>query len=36
MRHLQALIPATFALLFGAAAQATPSVSVDDFLNTQN
>ncbi|BDM23108.1 polyamine ABC transporter substrate-binding protein [Pseudomonas sp. LRP2-20] len=28
MRHLQALIPATFALLFGAAAQATPSVSV--------
>ncbi|NIF17814.1 polyamine ABC transporter substrate-binding protein [Pantoea sp. Cy-639] len=28
MRHLQALIPATFALLCGAAAQAQPTVSV--------
>ena len=37
MRHLQTLIPAAFTLLFGAAAaQAQPSVSVYDFLNTQN
>ncbi|KHL71548.1 ABC transporter substrate-binding protein, partial [Pseudomonas putida] len=28
MRHLQALIPAAFTLLFGAAAQAQPAVSV--------
>jgi len=28
MRHLQSLIPAAFTLLFGAAAQATPTVSV--------
>ncbi len=36
MRHLQALIPAAFTLLFGAAAQAQPTVSVHIFLNTQN
>ncbi|GAI40523.1 unnamed protein product, partial [marine sediment metagenome] len=28
MRHLQALIPAAFALLFATTTQATPSVSV--------
>ena len=28
MRHLQSVIPAAFALMFGAAAQAQPSVSV--------
>ncbi|EJN39680.1 hypothetical protein PMI38_00912 [Pseudomonas sp. GM84] len=35
MRHLQSLIPAAFTLLFGAAAQATPTVSVCGFLDTQ-
>ncbi|MEG0247551.1 MAG: polyamine ABC transporter substrate-binding protein, partial [Pseudomonas sp.] len=28
MRHLQSLVPAAFTLLFGAAAQAAPTVSV--------
>ncbi len=36
MRHLQALIPAAFALLFATTTHATPSVSVHVFLNTQN
>lgn len=35
MRHLQSVIPAAFALMFGAAAQAQPSVSVRGFLDTQ-
>lgn len=37
MRHLQALIPAAFTLLFGTAAQAQPSVSVynwTDYIGT--
>lgn len=37
MRHLQALIPAAFTLLFATTTtQAAPTVSVYDFLNTQN